>query len=812
MKYMLGVVTVALLLAGAVRAQPASAPTSAPATQAIRTAEQQQRLRDLVSLIESPNTLPARRTGARELLHLDWPEVPDNIVRILGGPDPQAQAAIALALSDLPAAMRPEYIAPLVSLLASDDATARNAAAAALGQFASPEVIKPLAAVVADDKAPVVQRVAAISALGRTMQRDAIQVLVGALDNPTKDVDAAALAALEQATAQEFRDADQARQWWQQTRDIPLPEWQRIQLLRLAQRNNRLTQRVHDLQNRLTATLREAYFRLPEVERDAALAADISDAMPAVRLLGLDLAQTRLADGKPLSEPLTALIRNLLSDPEPSVRAAAARTVTALRDPLDAPRFVELISRETDPDVRHALINGLGYIGAQATIKPLLVLLDDPDTGSVEEAVGAIGRLAERGVLDDATRKQIADTFLARFDALGARNGTRVRLLWSMGRLADDRFGPTFAKMLNSDASATVRMAALRGLSVLLTRSADQHTPDPALVDALLPVTRDPDAALRRLAVETLAKVATTDNQIAALWQRAIGGEESDEAIRAAAWTGVVRVLAARPAEQILAHANQLPATAAAASHQRLELLQLAEKKLAADQGRRGLLGQVRAQIAARQIAAGQLDAGIKTYTAALADLAAGACDKAPAVALTLARVALLNHRYDKPIAEALGAARTCVDGAGLWEKLRDDINARMAPETIAQAIEMAAALVKQPPPQFDDTIRAELAKLLGDARKQQQAAIAEQVAAALVKLREKPDDATARKQIIDLGTAAVPALHEALRTVLSTEPLDTEAEQRLIDLLKVINPKWPGFPPEASVKQKLEILAKSNA
>jgi hypothetical protein len=92
---------------------------------------------------------------------------------------------------------------------------------------------------------------------------------------------------------------------------------------------------------------------------------------------------------------------------------------------------------------------------------------------------------------------------------------------------------------------------------------------------------------------------------------------------------------------------------------------------------------------------------------------------------------------------------------------------------------------------------------MLQRARRLEARAIRETVDAALVRLREDPGDATARQEILALRAKAAPTLRQRLADVLAAEPLDLEAERRLHDLLKAVEPSWPGFAPEASIEEK---------
>ena len=171
-----------------------------------------------------------------------------------------------------------------------------------------------------------------------------------------------------------------------------------------------------------------------------------------------------------------------------------------------------------------------------------------------------------------------------------------------------------------------------------------------------------------------------------------------------------------------------------------------------------------------------------------------------------------MTGRYDAGIAQTLTDGNPALDGAWLWEQIRGLIEARLQPATLPQCIAMLDGLRAHPPAPFPPETAQEIEALAQRARDLYSQTVAERVAAALVTLRENPDDQAARRSILDLGSAASPTLLAALRDVLAAEPHDAEAERRLHDLLKAIAPDWPGFPADAPIEDKRDALEKLNA
>jgi HEAT repeat protein len=805
-----------------VQSQPAGSATS-------QSTFDQQRFNDLIALIEGQNSPQVRRTGARELLRHVWSETVPRFAAILRGPNRAAKVAVALALSDLPDRIVPDYIRPLLTMLEDPEAEVRNAAALALASSPTDDVIPGLKSLALNSDQRLAARLAAIDALGMMTQRGAIAVLIEALADRHSPIAAPALAALERATAQDFQgDSDAALAWWDSAREATLADWQRLQIERLVRQSRANEQRLRDLEQRLTNALRENYVRTAESEQLALLNAYLTDASAAVRRLGLALAQSKLAEGKSLAPETVARTRELLLAPEPHVRAAAARTVATLRDPADAERFQQLLASERHGAVREALVNGLGYVGSASTASVLLELLQSGDDATSSEAVTALGRLSERGVLDEPTHALVTSALLSCMQATPREEqAKRERLLWAMSRVGDPRFGPAFVAALDSPEAATVRLAAVRGIAVMVDPkavNANNQASRPAsgtaqneanrgllspreLIDALVPVTSDPDVGVRRAAVETLAQFASTDGHVEALWNRLSPDREPEEGIRVTAWRGALRVIASRPVSEIQKWLDRLPGSEATQGQYAIELLQAAEKNLASKPEARGELGWVRARLAGQQAAANQIGAAISTYLMALEDLRAAQSPEAARVAFELLRLALLHDRYDAQLATTLANSHPALDGETLWEGLRGEIEQRLQPDEVDRAIAMLVALQTNPPTSLPADTRQALQEMLQRARQMRVEADTALVRTALQTLCEEPDDEKARQALLGLGPRAVPAVRDALREALQSERPDPDHIQQLHDLLKELDPQWSGFAPDAPVEEKLQAL-----
>ncbi len=788
-----------LVILGLLSAATAQVPTTSPTLSEV----QQQQLRELLTLIEDPNPPPARRIGATQLLGHDWLPA-GTVLTLLRHPEPAPRIAIAAALAQTGTHWSADLVPPLLGMLVSEDEAERQSAAAALAGGPPALTLPAVRERLVRPGAGGAECRAMVDVLVRMPVRDALQVLVETVRTAGPDVAAYARAGLMDVVGEEVpADPASLAAWWARLEDEPLTTWQEGRIRQLQSRAQRLGQRVRDLENRLTAALREAYLRVPEDERAATLRRHLGDASPVVRLLGLDLVQSSMAEGRQPSAEVEQATRALLRDGDPVVRAIAAQTVAAQRSPADEQTFLAILAGEQVSDVQRALLNGLGYVGTSVSADRLLAFLDDDDLRTSDEAVRSLGRLAERGMLNGEVRTRVADRLLARFSEVRDRDGYEARVLWAMGRVADPRFGPVFVEVTRSSATPANRLAALRALAILVRQDppVPSHGEMRAAIAGLL---GDDDLATRRVAAETLAEIATPA-ELDALCARLDPGTEPDDEIRRVVWNGCARLLATLPDEALrpyVARLTQPPLTDA----QRTTLLQQALAVLPADPDR-GRRGALRSELATLLLRGGQMAPALQAARGALPDLhEAGETDLADLAAFTL-DLALRSGAYDANLAGELNGLNPTLNLDALWAAQCLRIRDLLRPQTVALAIDLLAALDTHPPEKLSTVAREQVRTL----RRQAEELVRDEnrriVRDGLVILRERPDDETARQSIVALGAAAIPELRSALWNVLNAEPLDREAERRIHDLLKQLQPTWPGFASDAPLELKRSTL-----
>lgn len=805
----------------------ASAPASAPVAE--RPADPQ-RLNELVTLIEGQNSPQARRTGAKELLRQHWPEGNKRLAELLAGSNRPARTAVALALAELPELFEPPYCDPLLAMLADSEPETRAAGVAALSAAMHEDLIPRLRKIMLESESRPA-RLAAIEILGSMTNRDAAATLMEALEDPTSLICQPALEALGRATANDFQsDPAQASAWWNSVRGMPKERWLQAFGDRLQRQNRTLTQRIRELEGRLSGMLRENVVKAQESERIALLRTYLSDPSSMVRVLALELIQDQSADGRTFPTEIVTRVRELVAASDAGTRSAAIRTLAAVGEPSDAATLIQMLGSETRESVRQSFANALGYLGGTSSVEAVLGLLSDRSSVVAGEAATTLGRFAERDVLDAPARELVSAGLLDRLRSAGRDDAALLeRLLTAMGRLEESRFLPVFASMTDATRPAALRLAAVRGLSVLATATngksestqsqptATARAANPAqirasLVDALTGPLADADAGVRKAAVDAYSCVAGSNDHLQTLWNRLDSAQESDESIRAAVWKGVLKLLAGRSPRDIESWIARLTDVPPMRQQRTLDLLGVAEKSLLASGAGRAELGLLHLRMADLRVALGRATEAIEAYLAAVDDLAAAQSGDCKRAAAELVKLAVFQETVDPRVAAAISLPAINMTAGAMWEILRPEIEQRLKPESIESALLALKNVLADPLMPLDAETFRRVDGLQQRALELRSEYDADRVRGSLTRLRETPGDEPARAAILQLGERAAPALRAALRAILTAAQAEPKFEKTVYDLLKAIQPDWAGYSEEAGPAEKLKSLERPNA
>lgn len=691
----------ALVLAAAVggpRQEPPPATTSAPTEQA--------RLAQQIALIEdSRNPIDTRRAIARELLLQQWPDTAHRLVIVLGGTNTQAKIAVAGALADVPEFVSADFANALVSLLGDADAEVRQAAGLALASRPSVDLIKRLAAAAGDVASPATARLGAISALGNFVQREAVDALAALIDDPDPAISAAAVRALQRAVAVDVGDAAAARAWWGQTQSLSNQAWYEQQVDRLVRKDRDARAQRDALEARLVRTLESSFGRAADAERGAQLQDLLADPLAAVRRVGLRLVRKHLDEGKPpdsLPREVLARVRELMSAANDGERAAAVQAVAAQRLPEDAALFLEMLEQSASRETQLALINGLGYVGNGAATAPLLARLPKADVGVATEIVATLGRLLERDQVQGAARDEVADALQRAFNEIPAsQEAARERILWGMGRMRDARFAPAFAAALEHSEGVAVRQQAARNIAALS---------DPALADALTPAVSDPDVIVRRIAVEALGALGSSEKHLEALWSRLASPPENDDEIRQSAWRGAVSILVTRGIGDVEPWLERIPGDARARSQRSAEVLQRMLRTAEAGPSPTTMPAtRIRCRLVSLLARSGQVEEALTEFERVLHNSTTPDAAAARAAACDLLKSSLAAQRYDERVSIALAAVKLADEPDRYARIIQSEVAAAMKDHDVHYADYVLEAVSRWPPGGWTDEARTAL-------------------------------------------------------------------------------------------------------
>ena len=393
-------------------------------------------------------------------------------------------------------------------------------------------------------------RLAGVSALSRALDKGSVDTLIWLLDSPEPNLRPAAANALAKLTGiRSFgTDSQRWRTWWAANKDKSRQDWLADLADGLSRQNASLETDLTRLHARLASTMEDLYNTTPPANRPALLVGFLKDALPDVRVRGLDLTDRRAAKAEPLAAETAGLVKALMGDDDPGVRAAAVKVFATLNDP-DAPAvLMKRLDSEPVDIVRQALVTALGALRVpQATDRLLQALADEPNGTAVAAAL-ALDRVVAAAPLSDAQQVKAVEVVSKRYGQAGAsQRELREALLETMGILGRSEFASDMHSAVADDDPA-VRLAGVRGL---------QKLNNPAAADAVAPLVADADRGVRLAAISALGSFASAD-YLELLMNRTRAEVEADPAVRDKAWEAVTSLLAKAPVEKVRATVDSL--------------------------------------------------------------------------------------------------------------------------------------------------------------------------------------------------------------------------------------------------------------
>lgn len=802
------------IAASAPDGQPATeqAPvSSAPAAALPSLASSPQEINDLFSLLTGNNTPQARRLGARKLLDIDSPQVNARLIGVLRADPPDLAAQIALCQAIAESEQHtPDFIDPLVELLDSEQTDVREAVIDALRRFDDDAVMARLRPMAIDARLPEETRLAVISALGSLGEHpEAVSTLLALAQNNYGLIQAAALEALNPVSNIEFADAAEAAAWWAKRQSMTPLEWTREVSDKRATRIRRLRREKSLLTARLTTAYREAFNRLPEIDRPQKLLSYLGDALPEIRDLGLDLVNAMITDRKDVGLEIKNRLLEMIADPEPTIRRKVAPIIGDLRLTAAVDQLLEALNVESDYRVRAAVVMAIGRLDGRQAVPVLLDRLQHDVPPVVAEAAPALANLA-RAVEQEAPeiRSQIAQAILDRHAQIPMGDDVlRLRLLEAMARLGAEAFRTVFKAELSADRPLSIRRGAIAGLSGYGDLSA---------ADDIVPLTTALEPEIRLAAVAALGKCGRRESDLQVLAPRVDGSSESDQAVRQRAWEAYVEIT------------QRLPP---------LDHLRIAQA-FAGINGRQGDLRRLELLTALRdseqrfaQLKLPEADRRIE-----LLDAVAGVCvrlgDYAAAAASLNQAMELIGNPEDlryramavRSIVVLLSASetktavdriRTLTDGetsdgelldtaplaAAVLEHVKARVDSMSDSASHAGSTRMIDALLE-----VKDALDGDFADRLSELRKAAHSKRAQIVDGLLEALGSDPQ---AETKLLGFRPAIVlPRLQARLVAGTTSSAPKQPGEERLVQLAKRLVPDWPGYAIGCPVEERAAAVA----
>ncbi len=696
-----------------------------------------------------------------------------------------ASAAVAQAVAETNQC-RPAFIEPLFVLLTENDEQVRLWAAAALSTSHQEQVLGRLCAISEDTAQPAGTRTAAISALARMLDDPSIEMLIHLLDDKNPDVRLAAAGALARLTGIHAFGSDSAswQAWWGQNKAKPHERWLADLAEGLADQNAALQTELAACRRRLADSMRAGFESIAPAKRGEMIASMLQDPLAEVRLLGLELATRQINTHEPVSASTALVVRAMVDDGDPSVRAAAAMLLAGLQLPQADAALLARLKTETAPEVRAAIVKSLAAMKAAGAFEVVLSELAVRNDIESAAAAVAIARLSESTAMNEAQVAQAASAIMQRYNQTENSGSLRAALLAAMRALNRPEFAQVIRAAL-TDKSPEVRLEAVRALAVIRSASADELTP----------LTQDSDRGVRQAAMETLAVIADA-RQINVVLERT-ASVEADPAVRQKAWETALALLEKADTERVAAVARLLAGRTDAREY-RIRVLTMLVERLHGDPA---ACAAAQAELGELLLSADQPARAAETLAAAMSKTPSDRQDK-----LWLLWIDALLRADDPNAVSRIAEQHDSQLFSAAVDKLHQRLDVLQISERYAAAIALADGALKRLGDRLGESVCDDFSACRQDADRRGRAADGARVAA-LVKTISGTDITAAdqaRRELLAMGKRAAAPLVELLRTSLADDTTRVQMEKILPSLLAAIDGRFAGYDPAAPLADRM--------
>ncbi len=504
---------------------------------------------------DEPN-LPVDVSRFIELLnHRDRPQEQSQAALLLvQSPSPEAYAAVEQGMRRwdrtdimlaLLAAMRihrnSRHVPILVSALGCEQATVRQAVLDALSWHDKTVVTHQLRKLADDVNTPLVTRQAAISAMGRSIHKAAVESLLHLLTNDLLTIRQAAGLALQDLTGQNFgTDLPRWQKWWQPYQSISEETWIISRAVYFSDRAQRLQDELNRAENTILQLHQTLYSKIPPTDRVQHLRLMAQSDYPSVRHLAINWIGELLPDSGTTDRPiLSEIMLQLSRDGVEVVQRQAVLTLEKVDDPRAFERLLELL-RQASPTIRAAAAKGLGRYGSsKSTLLPdqkqramaaLEKALQDPMLNVVASAAESLG------ALNFPEAAPIVASLLKHPD-----DAVRLAASNALENIANPTVLPDLLSSLD-DASAGVRFALVGALGKMVSRANLTENQQVELMKQLQKLLlNDSDPGVRSRVATVLGDIGSPAD-LPLLWQRVRTNE--DNRVQVKAWSAMIEILA----------------------------------------------------------------------------------------------------------------------------------------------------------------------------------------------------------------------------------------------------------------------------
>ncbi len=344
---------------------------------------------------------------------------------------------------------------PLIERLEDANPEVSESAREALASLNSSEAIQRMSANLLNPGTPRESRILLSWALGQTMGQEAVEPLITILkEAEDSELQQAALEALRHISQQSYgKNPSEWENWWAANKYKTHEQWQKDTVAKLELANEELQEKNYALERELA-------------EKTLALLQEAAD-----------------------NKDQKTVIEATRSE-YPEVRVSAIKALTQLDTPETQSALIAALQNDSERDVRVVAAQGLGELGNESALEPLLYALNDEDVYVRENAARALANFSGDNVVEalaDLLNSSSKPVVIAATEALGQIGNTNAVI--------------PISELLNNEKPQVREVAAI----------ALGKIKDPLAVTPLINSLKDPEEKVRWYAADSLGSIGSSE-------------------------------------------------------------------------------------------------------------------------------------------------------------------------------------------------------------------------------------------------------------------------------------------------------------